>query len=75
MSKVSAKRQITLPIDLCRLAGIEPGDEVSILVDRQGIISVVKKTVGSAKGILRGVRKFKNMSDENSLESVMQSSR
>ncbi|WP_323816472.1 AbrB/MazE/SpoVT family DNA-binding domain-containing protein [Cellvibrio sp. NN19] len=75
MSKVSAKRQITLPIDLCRLAGIEPGDEVSILVDRQGIISVVKKTVGSAKGILRGVRKFNNMSDENSLESVMQSSR
>lgn len=48
---------------------------MSILVDRQGIISVVKKTVGSAKGMLRGVRKFNNMSDENSLESVMQSSR
>jgi len=75
MSRVSSKRQITLPIDLCRLAGIEPGDEVSILVDRLGIISVVKKTVGSSKGILRGVRKINNMSDENSLETVMQPSR
>lgn len=75
MSKVSSKRQVTLPIDLCLLAGIEPGDEVSILVDRQGIISVVKKTVGSSKGILRDVRKINNMSDENSLESVMQPSR
>lgn len=75
MSKVSSKRQVTLPIDLCLLAGIEPGDEVSILVDRQGIISVVKKTVGSSKGILRGVRKINNTSDENSLESVMQPSR
>lgn len=74
MSKVSSKRQITLPIDLCLLAGIEPGDEVSILVDRQGIISVVKKTVGSSKGILRDVRKINKMSDENSLESVMQPS-
>lgn len=37
MSKVSSKRQITLPIDLCILAGIEPGDEVSAFVDWQGI--------------------------------------
>lgn len=71
MSKVSSKRQITLPVDLCILAGIEPGDEVSAFVDRQGIISVVKKTAGSAKGFLRAVREVKNMSDENSLESVM----
>lgn len=49
MSKVSSKRQVTLPIDLCLLAGIEPGDEVSVFVDRPGIISVVKKTVGSSK--------------------------
>lgn len=75
MSKVSSKRQVTLPIDLCHLAGIEPGDEVSILVDRQGIISIVKKTVGASKGILRGVQKINNMSDEDSLENVMQPSR
>lgn len=71
MSKVSSKRQITLPIDLCILAGIEPGDEVSAFVDRQGIISIVKKTAGSARGFLRGRRAVKKMSDENSLKSIM----
>lgn len=75
MSKVSSKRQVTLPIDLCLLAGIEPGDEVSVFVNRPGIISVVKKTVGSSKGFLMDVREAKNMSDENSLESVINSSR
>jgi bifunctional DNA-binding transcriptional regulator/antitoxin component of YhaV-PrlF toxin-antitoxin module len=75
MSKVSSKRQVTLPIDLCLLAGIEPGDEVSVFVDRKGVISVVKKAVGSSKGFLRGARATNNMSDENSLESVMKSSR
>lgn len=73
MSKVSSKRQITLPIDLCILAGIEPGDEVSVFVDRQGIISVVKKTSGSAKGFLRGERAVRKMSDDNSLKSIMHS--
>lgn len=71
MSKVSSKRQVTLPVDLCLLAGIEPGDEVSVFVDRKGIISVVKKTVGSPKGFLKGVQKINNISDENSLASVM----
>ena len=73
MSKVSSKRQITLPLDLCISAGIEPGDEVSDFVDRQGIISIVKKTAGSARGFLRGAREVKKMSDENSLKSIMQS--
>ena len=73
MSKVSAKRQITLPIDLCVLAGIDAGDEVSTFVDRRGIISVVKKTAGAAKGFLKGVRADKGMSDEDSLKSVIQS--
>lgn len=63
MPKVSSKRQITLPIDLCILAGINPGDEVSTFVDRQGIITIVKKTAGSAKGILKGVRAMKRLND------------
>ncbi len=75
MSKVSSKRQITLPIELCLLAGIEPGDDVSILADRQGIISIVKKTVGASKGILKSVQKINNVSDEKSLESVMNPAR
>lgn len=73
MSKVSAKRQVMLPLDLCVLAGINAGDEVSIFVDRQGIISIIKKTTGSAKGILKGVRTVKSMSDDDSLKSVMHS--
>lgn len=71
MPKVSSKRQITLPIDLCVLAGIEPGDEVSVFVDRKGIMSIVKKTAGSAKGFLRAAPKIKKMTDENSLTSIM----
>lgn len=69
MSKVSSKRQITLPINVCLLAGIEPGDEVSVFVDRRGVISVVKKIFGSSKGLLSEVRKLNDMSDEKSLES------
>ena len=73
MSKVSSKMQITLPIDLCMLANIKAGDEVSAFVDRQGIISIVKKTAGSAKGFLRDARMVKNISDESSLKNVMRS--
>lgn len=41
--KINAKRQITLPLDQCKAAGIEKGDEVEIFVDRPGVISIVKK--------------------------------
>jgi bifunctional DNA-binding transcriptional regulator/antitoxin component of YhaV-PrlF toxin-antitoxin module len=42
MPKVSSKRQITLPIEQCRQAGIEPGDEYqSFVVD--GRITIIKK--------------------------------
>lgn len=73
MSKVSSKRQITLPVDLCVLAGIDSGDEVSTFVDRQGIISIVKKTTGAAKGFLKGLNVDKSMTDEDSLKSVLNS--
>ncbi len=48
MPKVSAKRQITLPIDQCRIAGIEPGDQYSSFVDNEGHITIVKKVTGAA---------------------------
>ena len=41
--KINAKRQITLPLDQCKAAGIEKGDEVEIFVNRAGVISIVKK--------------------------------
>jgi bifunctional DNA-binding transcriptional regulator/antitoxin component of YhaV-PrlF toxin-antitoxin module len=73
MPKVSAKRQITLPIEQCKLAGIEPGDEYDSYVDNQGHITIVKKLVGAAKGLLKGIAINKSYNDEQSLESSLRS--
>ena len=69
MPKVSAKRQITLPIDQCREANIVPGDEYISFVDNGGRITIIKKTSGVAKGILQGVKVDKRFSDDTSLQS------
>lgn len=69
MPKVSAKRQITLPIDQCRIAGIEPGDEYQSFVDNDGHITIVKKVPGAARGILSGIEIDSKISDEASLYS------
>lgn len=69
MPKVSAKRQITLPIDQCKAAGIEPGDEYESYVDNEGHITIVKKVAGAAKGLLKRVTADKRFTDEQSLQS------
>jgi len=71
MPKVSAKRQITLPVDQCRLAGIEPGDEYVSYVDNQGHITIIKKVAGSAKGLLKNIKSDNRVSDEASLQSSL----
>ena len=71
MPKVSAKRQITLPIDQCRVAGIEPGDEYQSFVDNEGYITIVKKVAGAAHGLLSGVKADSRMSDETSMKDGM----
>ena len=71
MPKVSAKRQITLPVDQCRLAGIEPGDEYVSYVDNEGHITIIKKIAGSAKGVLGNVKADNRVSDEASLQSSL----
>ena len=71
MPKVSAKRQITLPIDQCKAAGIEPGDEYDSYVDNEGHITIVKKVAGSARGLLKGLAVDKRFSDEQSLQSAI----
>ena len=73
MPKVSAKRQITLPIDQCRLAGIEPGDEYDSYVDNVGHITIVKKVFGAAKGLLEGIPVDTRHSEEQSLQSSLSS--
>jgi len=71
MAKVSAKRQITLPIDQCVIAHINAGDEIESFVDRQGVISIVKKQSGAAKGLLKGIVANANVSEPESLESAI----
>jgi bifunctional DNA-binding transcriptional regulator/antitoxin component of YhaV-PrlF toxin-antitoxin module len=51
MAKVSAKRQLTLPIEQCFMADINAGDEIESFVDRQGVISIIKKHSGAPKGL------------------------
>ncbi len=70
MPKVSAKRQITLPIEQCKEAHIEPGDEIETYLFN-GQITVVRKEKGAAKGILKSIKPNKRMSDEQSLQSYI----
>lgn len=65
MPKVSAKRQITLPVAGCEELGIKPGDEVEIL--RYGNqFNIIKKKSGAAAGMLKGAQANTAISDEQS---------
>ena len=69
MPKVSAKRQITLPKDQCKLAGIAAGGEYLSYVNDDGYITIVRKVVGAAKGILNGIDADETYDDDQSLHS------
>ena len=72
--KVSAKRQITLPADQCRLAGIEPGDEcLSFVAD--GRITIVRQQPGSAWGSLAHLEVDPTVSDEDSRQGAIERKR
>jgi bifunctional DNA-binding transcriptional regulator/antitoxin component of YhaV-PrlF toxin-antitoxin module len=70
MPKVSAKRQITLPVEQCQQVGIEPGDEYQSFV-ANGHITIVKKIPGAAKGIINHVKGDTSVTDEASLQSAL----
>ncbi len=70
MSKVSSKRQITLPVEQCRQVGIEPGDDVRVFV-ADGHITIVKKTPGAARGILKQVKGKTSISEQESRQSAL----
>ena len=70
MPRVSAKRQITLPVDQCREAGIGPGDEYrSFIAD--GRITIVRRAAGAARGSLCHVAGDPAVSDEESLQDAL----
>lgn len=65
MPKVSAKRQITLPVAGCDELGIRPGDEVEIL--RHGNqFNIIKKKAGAAAAMLKGVSVNRSVTEEES---------
>ena len=70
MPKVSAKRQITLPVEQCNEVGIQAGDEYRSFV-ANGHITIVKKISGAAKGSLHHVKGDSTISDEESRQSAL----
>ncbi|WP_330925219.1 AbrB/MazE/SpoVT family DNA-binding domain-containing protein [Candidatus Sororendozoicomonas aggregata] len=70
MPKVSAKRQITLPANLCNELDIQPGDEVESFV-ADGQLTIIKKEKGAAKGIMKHIKVKSDMTDEESLQSAL----
>ena len=70
MPRVSSKRQITLPVDQCRKADIHPGDEYDSFVDNLGHITIIKKTSGAAKGLLKDVKTEEELSDKASFHTT-----
>ena len=71
MPKVSTKRQITLPVLGCDELGINPGDEVEIL--RHGNqFNIIKKQIGAAAGLLKGIEINTSLSEEQSRQSSLE---
>ena len=52
MHKVSAKRQITIPKELCNKLNIGPGDLVEVF-EYEGRVTIIKKDLGASAGVLR----------------------
>ena len=69
MPQVGAKRQITVPIALCREVGIEPGDEYRCFVANSRI-TIVRKEAGATRDFLRHATRDPPMSDDESLRSA-----
>ncbi|PWQ95069.1 AbrB/MazE/SpoVT family DNA-binding domain-containing protein [Leucothrix pacifica] len=70
MHKVSAKRQVTLPKELCDKTGITPGDYVEIF-EYLGKITVIKKVIGSSKGSLSYLKARSDMTDQESMADAI----
>jgi bifunctional DNA-binding transcriptional regulator/antitoxin component of YhaV-PrlF toxin-antitoxin module len=71
MPRVSAKRQITLPVAGCAELDIKAGDEVEIL--RYGNqFNIIKKEPGAAAGILKNSKADTSASDKESRQSNFQ---
>lgn len=71
MPIVSAKRQITLPVERRKEAGIGAGDMYESFIDNNGHITIIKKQSGSAFGLLSGTKVDERFTDEQSMQSSL----
>ena len=74
MPRISAKRQLTLPANQCRLAGIEPGDECRSFV-ADGRITIIRQQPGSAWGCLARLRADETVSEAESRQHAIETKR
>ncbi|QQZ29554.1 AbrB/MazE/SpoVT family DNA-binding domain-containing protein [Thiothrix subterranea] len=70
MHKVSAKRQVTLPKELCDRTGILPGDYVEIF-EYNGQLAVIKKCRGASRGSLKHLKPLHPISDAASRQDAL----
>jgi bifunctional DNA-binding transcriptional regulator/antitoxin component of YhaV-PrlF toxin-antitoxin module len=73
MAILSAKRQITLPKDLCDRLLVEPGDDLTFL-EHGGCITIIKKVKGKSGGVLRHLKADPRYSEAQSLHDAVQRS-
>jgi AbrB family looped-hinge helix DNA binding protein len=74
MPVLSPKRQVTLPKQLCDRLGVQPGDDL-LLLEHKGRITILKRTKGRSRGLLRGVQRDPRVSERESLESTIEERR
>jgi len=74
MPIIRAGRQLTIPADQCRLAGIEPGDECRSLV-ADGRIALIRQQPGSAWGCLAHLRADETISPAESRQHSIETRR
>jgi AbrB family looped-hinge helix DNA binding protein len=70
MPILSAKRQVTLPKELCDRLGVRPGDQVDFL-EHHGRITILKRARGASAGVLRQLRADRRSSDDESLQDAL----
>ncbi len=70
MHKVSAKRQITIPKELCNKLNIGPGDLVQVF-EYEGRATIMKKDLGVSAGVLRHLKGDASVTDEESLQDAL----
>jgi AbrB family looped-hinge helix DNA binding protein len=74
MPILSAKRQVTLPKELCDRLQVSPGDQLEIL-EHEGRITIMKKSKGQSDRVLGHLKADNRYTDEESLRDALSTRR